>query len=28
VNSPAGVYYYQLELRNGRIYKGWFEVVK
>ncbi|UOG73486.1 gliding motility-associated C-terminal domain-containing protein [Hymenobacter tibetensis] len=28
VNSPAGVYYYQLQLAGGRLYKGWFEVVK
>ncbi|HEX8424745.1 gliding motility-associated C-terminal domain-containing protein [Hymenobacter sp.] len=27
-NSPAGVYYYQLQLAGGRSYKGWFEVVK
>ncbi|WP_375436585.1 gliding motility-associated C-terminal domain-containing protein [uncultured Hymenobacter sp.] len=27
-NSPAGVYYYQLQLAGGRSYKGWFEVMK
>ncbi|UOQ71612.1 T9SS type B sorting domain-containing protein [Hymenobacter cellulosilyticus] len=26
--QPAGVYYYLLKLKNGKSYKGWFEVVK